>query len=322
MPSVSQRKTRPAGVRNPVIPDYVFPVTGYRVWQCGSQGLKSLNGELWPPAQPLVARCRTTAGAKKVLGGQSGHDAPQWECTCGVYAAKSPHHLSRKGYLDYGIGGEVYLWGQVVEHSSGWRAQLAYPKNLVLSADRLPLGLAGLTRRLDMLATYRTDIYLSGPMSNILLWSPKSGYQADGLEWLLTRGQHYYQRRRGEGKPKEGDRVAVIGLGIAVVVEANEERVRAVVGNRSNLCFSCCEIRWNQSNLRWEIPMERVLVAGKEGRLPFVQSGCTTGLGVVQPDCTVRQWLAGDEQYQGHVRLVRPVAEAVTVERAGSMQTC
>ena len=67
------------------------------------------------------------------------------------------------------------------------------------------------------------------------------------------------------------------------------DRVWAVSGNRSKLCFSCCEIRWNQSNLRWEIPMERVLVAGKEGRLPFVQSGCTTGLGVVQPDCTVRQ---------------------------------
>lgn len=323
MPSVSQLETLPAGVRKPVIPDYVSPITGYRVWQCASEGLKSLNGELWPPAQPLVARCRTTAWAKKVSEGQSRHDAPQWQCTCGVYAAKSPHHLRRKGYLDHGICGEVYLWGQVVEHHSGWRAQFGYPKNLVLSADRLPLGLAGVTERLDKLIAYRTDIFLSEPMSNFLLWSPNSGYQADGLEWLLARGRHYYHCRRGERKLKKGDRVAVIGLGIAVVVAADEQRVRAVVGNRSKLCFSCSEIRWNRSNIRWEIPMERVLVAGKEGRLRFVQSGCTTGLGVVQPDCSVRQRLAGDEQYQGHVRLVRPVAEAaVTVERAGSMPTC
>jgi hypothetical protein len=36
------------------------------------------------------------------------------------------------GYQRYGICGEVYLWGRLVEHELGWRAQFAYPKTLFL----------------------------------------------------------------------------------------------------------------------------------------------------------------------------------------------
>ena len=43
------------------VPDYISPVVGYRVWQWDAAGLKSLNGELWVPRQPLSAVCRADA---------------------------------------------------------------------------------------------------------------------------------------------------------------------------------------------------------------------------------------------------------------------
>lgn len=48
------------------------------------------------------------------------HEAPQATCTCGIYAAKSFDHLRDQGYLRRGIRGEVYLWGNVIEHQSGY----------------------------------------------------------------------------------------------------------------------------------------------------------------------------------------------------------
>jgi hypothetical protein len=59
-----------------------------------------------------------------------------------VYASKSLEHLRTTGYARYGIHGEVNLWGTVVEHEQGWRAQFAYPKNLYLPLDILPFTLA------------------------------------------------------------------------------------------------------------------------------------------------------------------------------------
>jgi hypothetical protein len=61
------------------------------------------------------------------------------ECTCGVYAAKNIEHLRQLGYEGRGIRGEVHLWGTVVEHELGWRAQFAYPKSLVLLRNRIVL---------------------------------------------------------------------------------------------------------------------------------------------------------------------------------------
>jgi len=44
------------------------------------------------------------------------------------------NQLAGLGLRPYGICGEVYLWGTVIEHRSGWRAQFAYPKSFVLSS--------------------------------------------------------------------------------------------------------------------------------------------------------------------------------------------
>ena len=61
-------------------------------------------------------------------------------CQCGIHAFKAAEQL---GVLLGGpvggrvelVLGEVYLWGTVVEHKLGWRAQFAYPKRLVVLPD-------------------------------------------------------------------------------------------------------------------------------------------------------------------------------------------
>jgi len=184
------------------IPDYVAPIVGYRAWQwnCGgwnphSAPLKSFNDEWWSPGHALAATCNASFGWAPVRGAEVVHgrdEAPQATCTCGIYAAKSFDHLRDQGYLRRGIRGEVYLWGNVIEHQSGWRAQFAYPKTLVLSPEsllsggfvQLELGNVELMTYLDSLTAYGTDIFWAYEKKPTILWSFRSGYETVGLESL------------------------------------------------------------------------------------------------------------------------------------------
>ena len=167
------------------VPDYIMPVVGYRVWSWDAIGLKSLNGELWMPGQPLSAACRTLA--ERAEDGLSVHDAPQMNCTCGVYAAKSLDGLRALGYMRYGsIYGELYLWGTVVEHQLGWRAQYAYPKNFTLPLDMVPFGMSRTELWLTYLAAYGCDIFVHGKTENVPLWLTESGYDASGSTCLCS----------------------------------------------------------------------------------------------------------------------------------------
>jgi hypothetical protein len=155
------------------IPDYISPIVGYRIWRWSDAGLRSLNDEHWSPRQALSAGCRrwsipaTTAGMGRFFRLSPvpdrliiKHRPPNPDCTCGVYAAKKPEHLRKLGYAeyDYGVHGEVYLRGTVVEHSLGWRAQFAYPKSLFLPLDIVPF--TKVESRLQSLIAYGTDIYV------------------------------------------------------------------------------------------------------------------------------------------------------------------
>ena len=144
-------------------PDYISPVVGYRVWQWDATGLTSLNGERWVAHQPLSAVCRAD-GSGSIAGlSKATHDPaelPSFSCTCGIYAAKTVEHLRQCGYRKFGVHGEVYLWGTVVEHERGWRAQFAYPKTLFLAADTIPFSLSEINARVKTLAEFGTDIFL------------------------------------------------------------------------------------------------------------------------------------------------------------------
>jgi hypothetical protein len=237
------------------VPDYISPIVGHRVWQWDAAGLKSLCGEPWPPGKPLAAGCRHASSGRSAGRAEAmddAHEAPQAGCTCGVYAAKSLAHLRTAGYTQYGIHGEVFLWGTVVEHETGWRAQFAYPKNFFLSPDALPFTLAEIQSRLKMLTTYRIDIFVAAPKGNIPLWAKDSAYSPAGLDYLIKMGKRYYDRRRQEQTLKKGDRVAILGRGIAVVERADGQVAEVVLWSRATLRIPRNDIVWDRQNMRWE----------------------------------------------------------------------
>jgi len=78
-----------------------------------------LHDDVWPAEGPLEARC------------EHGHRAPDWECACGIYAAKRlelalPYRVGRDDRGTLGrVVGLVALGGDVIEHRDGWRASHA-----------------------------------------------------------------------------------------------------------------------------------------------------------------------------------------------------
>jgi hypothetical protein len=230
------------------IPDYVSPIVAYRTWQWDNLGLRSLNEEQWFPRQPLAASCRAS---------QPGcHQPPCLTCTCGVYAAKNFDHLQAIGYARYGIHGETYLWGTVVEHRLGYRAQFAYPKTLVLPLDTIPFKIAEAESRLQTLLSYGVDLFLSKEEGTVLLWSKESGFNAVGFEYLIEVRKKYYEDYLQERTLRQGDRVALLGKGIALVALADDRDVRLTLWNRVTLKLCRRDIVWNQGNMRWEAAPE------------------------------------------------------------------
>ena len=237
-----------------IIPDYIMPIVGYRAWRWKATGLQSLNGQPWLPGRPLAAGCGPPAGT--IVGrAEAVHGAdelPHSDCTCGVYAAKNLEHLRQIGYERRGIHGEVYLWGTVVEHKLGWRAQFAYPKKLFLPPDTIPFKLTEIDARLKMLLAFGADIFLLGDHESIRFWTNDSGFDAAGVDYLLKTRQEYYIRRQRERTLKTGDRVAVLGHGIAVVEHTDDQEALVVLWKRLALRIALKDIVLNQQYMRWE----------------------------------------------------------------------
>lgn len=235
-----------------IIPDYVMPVFGYRVWRWNAMGLNSLNGAPWLPGRPLEAGCRRTVLRTNLDIADDAHKTPHSDCTCGVYAVKSLEHLRQIGYERRGIYGEVYLWGTVVEHKLGWRAQFAYPKSLFLPPDVIPFRLSELDARLKSLIEFRADIFALVDRGSIWLWNKDTGFDAAGLDYLIKTRKEYYIRRQQERTLKTGDRVAVFGQGIGVVEQIEGKEALVVLGKRILLRIARKDLVLNQQYARWE----------------------------------------------------------------------
>ena len=103
------------------------PILAYRDWkvvfsdESGRYRLSSRNGAIWPPCQKLIAICRP----------YDLHDAPDESCSkeCGIYAWNEPQPILP---TDTSAFGEVYLWGEILIASRGYRAEFAYPKKIWL----------------------------------------------------------------------------------------------------------------------------------------------------------------------------------------------
>lgn len=225
-------------------PDYIFPVVGCRVWRWDAADLRSVNGAPWQPGKAMSAKC-----VQRVP-----HDSPQRDCRCGVYAAKTFDHLRRMRYTESErwLRGEVFLWGRVVEHECGWRAQFAYPKNFVVPVSILPSAMSLIQSWLTSLIAYRCDIFLLAENRTVPLWRAESGFDPTGINLIVQGCRVLDERRRQQRRLKRGDRVAVFGHGIAVVEHAGNDKVWAVLGKRTVLTVEREEVVWDERNRRWE----------------------------------------------------------------------
>jgi hypothetical protein len=61
----------------------------------------------------------------------ASHRSPEPGCTCGIHAIKDPARLARSG-RSAAVVGRVAMWGRVIEHTKGYRAEFAYPSRLRL----------------------------------------------------------------------------------------------------------------------------------------------------------------------------------------------
>ena len=229
-------------------PDYISPIIGYRVWHWDGVDLRSLNGEPWRPGTPLQARCRVCDFALWCRGHQTrlgSHSAPHLECTCGIYAGGNLEHLRKPGYERSLIYGKVLLWGTVVEHRRGWRAQYAYPHSFLLPPEVLPVTVKEIAKRLEALISYDCDIFILHEGASLPLWKNDSGFADVGLDYLTKRASKWYtQRNQGSGI-KQGERIAIVGLGTAVVEEIDGTCILAKLGNNTILNIACKQVFWN-----------------------------------------------------------------------------
>lgn len=117
-----RRRVKTAAPAAPAAP-VTEAIVGYRGWSITTEGLlASANGVLWPERVAFVASAR---------GCSCGDVAPQFSCTCGVYAFKTFGDLmAEHSYSQMDVLGSVSLWGKVISHEIGYRARRAYPRTL------------------------------------------------------------------------------------------------------------------------------------------------------------------------------------------------
>ncbi len=107
----------------------VEAITAWRVWSLSGRRdgsellLRPVAGRSrpWLPMQPAEATCKLVRM----------HVAPNVDCTCGLYGTHEPDILRKT--KTPGVLGRVSLWGRVVEHELGYRAQFGYPQRLRLA---------------------------------------------------------------------------------------------------------------------------------------------------------------------------------------------
>jgi hypothetical protein len=104
------------------------PIIAWRTWQLSGRRdgsnlrLRPVAGHArpWAPQKPTEAVCRLARM----------HVAPNVDCTCGLHATHDPDPLRRT--KSPAVLGRVALWGRIVEHELGFRAQFGYPQRLGL----------------------------------------------------------------------------------------------------------------------------------------------------------------------------------------------
>jgi hypothetical protein len=106
------------------------PILAHRRWRIYGENLSSLNFKVFiEPGVPQKAACLAV-----VRYGSHGEKdqrlSPYSGCTCGHYAYKRMESLAHLTPAESCVDGLVALWGKIIEHELGYRAEYAYPHTL------------------------------------------------------------------------------------------------------------------------------------------------------------------------------------------------
>jgi hypothetical protein len=105
------------------------------------------NDTIYVPREKIEAHCEqySTIGTLVLGKDHSEQQAPHLTCMCGIYAYKEKPRLLREIRKSNSglrlVYGEINLWGKVIEHEDGYRAQFGYPKRLWCTPAIEPLPL-------------------------------------------------------------------------------------------------------------------------------------------------------------------------------------
>ena len=121
-----------------VIPDRIEPVVAYRTWNAYKNDPRFLyscgwSSAQWKPNKILTAIHDGYSSNSLVCHGMGrcpGSIASRVKC--GIYGMKIPRTIPFSNSVIWETIGEVYLWGLIIEHEKGYRAEYAYPKCLYL----------------------------------------------------------------------------------------------------------------------------------------------------------------------------------------------
>lgn len=118
------------------VADHLSPRLAWRAWRLdGHNYLHSLHQDsVWRGYEEVQAICQAPQTVY-----ESREVAPEDNCTCGIYSVFTPAEALLWAADYYSrfpssrvVIGQVSLWGKIVEHEGGLRAQYAYPHDLVL----------------------------------------------------------------------------------------------------------------------------------------------------------------------------------------------
>jgi hypothetical protein len=106
----------------------IEPIVAWRTWALTGHRdgtgllLRPVAGRSrpWRPMLPVEAACKHARL----------HASPNVDCTCGLHGAHGLDILRRT--RSPAVLGRVALWGRVIEHDHGYRAQYAYPQLVAL----------------------------------------------------------------------------------------------------------------------------------------------------------------------------------------------
>ena len=150
----------------------VGPLRGYRYWHAewedGQAVLRSVyHATVWPPQGPLHAACERHPSLLGIWLRRLAlspppetHRAPCGTCECGVYALTRFDAIEPRDLLpaetgerteDIFVLGVVLLWGRVVQHGHGYRAEYGRPVRLLTTPTLGRTG--GIPSLLDAVAT-------------------------------------------------------------------------------------------------------------------------------------------------------------------------